>query len=134
MRIVKYDFQPHGDERGHLAVVEEFRDVPFRMRRIYYMYGTAEGITRGRHAHKSLEQVLVCVHGNCSILLDDGKERRVVSLNSPSEGLYLARDVWHEMFDFSPGAVLLVLASDLYDEADYIRDYDEFIRYVEAKR
>jgi dTDP-4-dehydrorhamnose 3,5-epimerase-like enzyme len=130
MEIQKYTFQTHGDARGELVAIEEFKDIPFRVKRIYYMYGVAEGITRGYHAHKALEQILICIHGSCKIRLDDGTERKEVLLDKPYEGLYVSNCMWREMFDFSEDGVLLVLASELYDEADYIRDYDEFLKFV----
>ena len=130
MQIVKYVFQPHGDERGQLVALEEFKDIPFSIKRVYYIYDTAQGVTRGFHAHKKLEQILICMHGSCKILLDDGKDKAVVPLDSPNEGLYVGNAMWREMFDFSPDAVLVVLASELYDEADYIRNYDEFLAYL----
>lgn len=130
MQVVKYVFQPHGDNRGQLIALEELKDIPFRIRRVYYMYDTAEGVTRGYHAHKSLEQILICIHGSCKILLDNGTEKKIVPLEKPYEGLYVASAMWREMFDFSPDAVLMVLASEPYDEADYIRDYDEFLEFA----
>lgn len=130
MQVIKYVFQPHGDERGQLVALEEGVDIPFKIKRVYYMYDTGEGIHRGYHAHKSLEQILVCVHGSCKVLLDNGREKKIVPLERPYEGLYVANSMWREMYDFSPDAVLLVLASKLYDEKDYIRDYDEFLRFV----
>lgn len=130
MQVMKYVFQPHGDERGQLVSLEEFKDIPFRVKRVYYMYDTAQGVNRGYHAHRSLQQILICIHGSCKIRLDNGREQKVVSLEKPNEGLYVSNVMWREMFDFSPDAVLLVLASELYDEADYIRDYDEFLEYV----
>lgn len=133
MQVVKYVFQPHGDSRGQLVALEEFRDIPFQIRRVYYMYDTGAGVVRGRHAHRSLEQILVCIHGSCKILLDNGREKKVVPLERPYEGLYVANDMWREMYDFSPDAVLLVLASELYDEKDYIRDYDEFLKFIEER-
>ncbi len=130
MQIIKYEFQPHGDDRGQLVALEEMKEVPFDIKRVYYMYDTTEGVTRGRHAHKALEQILICVHGSCKILLDNGEEKVVVPLDKPNEGLYVSNVMWREMFDFSEDAVLMVLASELYDEEDYIRDYDEFLKYV----
>lgn len=130
MQVVKYMFQPHGDERGQLVSLEEYNDIPFRIKRVYFVYDTKEGVVRGHHAHKSLEQILVCVHGSCKILLDNGTEKKVVNLEKPYEGLYIANNVWREMFDFSPDAVLMVLASELYNEEDYIRDYDEFLKFI----
>ena len=134
MQVVKYVFQPHGDSRGQLVALEEFRDIPFRIKRVYYMYDTGAGVVRGRHAHRSLEQILVCIHGSCKILLDNGREKKIVPLERPYEGLYVANDMWREMYDFSPDAVLLVLASEPYDEKDYIRDYDEFLKFIEERR
>lgn len=131
MQIVKYVFQPHGDERGQLVALEGCKDIPFNIKRVYYMYDTGEGVHRGYHAHKSLKQILICIHGSCKILLDNGKDKKVVPLEKPYEGLYISNDMWREMYDFSPDAVLLVLASQLYDESDYIRNYDEFLKFVE---
>lgn len=126
-------FEPHGDDRGQLVALEQLNDVPFEIKRVYYMYDTGEGVTRGRHAHKSLQQVLICVHGSCRILLDDGKERETVLLDRPNVGLYVSNVLWREMYDFSPDAVLLVLASELYDESDYIRNYGDFLKFVETE-
>ncbi len=133
MQVVKYVFQPHGDERGQLVALEEYKDIPFEIKRVYFMYDTLEGVRRGFHAHKSLEQILICIHGSCKILLDNGREKKVVPLEKPYEGLYVSNDMWREMFDFSPDAVLLVLASELYDERDYIRNYDEFLAFIKDK-
>jgi len=130
MDIIKYMFTPHGDERGQLVAVEGKKTIPFEVKRVYYIYDTLPGVRRGFHAHRNLEQVLICVHGSCKILLDDGHERTEVVLNKPYEGLYIANDTWREMYDFSDGAVLLVLASEYYDEIDYIRNYDEFLEMV----
>lgn len=130
MQIIKYMFQQHGDERGQLVALEELKDIPFNIKRVYYMYDTVEGVHRGYHAHKALEQILICIHGSCRILLDNGSEKETVLLNKPYEGLYVANVMWREMYDFSPDAVLMVLASEYYDETDYIRDYDEFLNYI----
>lgn len=133
MQVVKYVFQPHGDDRGQLIALEEFKDIPFKIKRVYYMYDTLEGVVRGHHAHKSLQQILICIHGSCKIMLDNGKEKKVIPLEKPYEGLYVSNTMWREMYDFSPDAVLMVLASELYDEEDYIRDYDEFLEYVKTR-
>lgn len=130
MQIIKYMFQKHGDERGQLIALEENQDIPFEIKRVYYMYDTKEGVRRGYHAHKSLEQILICIHGTCKILLDNGVEKEEVLLDKPYEGLYVSNNMWREMFDFSPDAVLMVLASDYYKEEDYIRDYNEFLEYT----
>ena len=97
------------------------------------MYDTGKGVRRGYHAHMSLEQILICIHGSCKILLDNGQEKKVVPLEKPYEGLYISNNIWREMFDFSPDAVLLVLASDFYNEEDYIRDYEEFLAFVQGE-
>lgn len=124
------DFSPIGDSRGWLIALQGEQGIPFAIRRVYYIFGTQPGVRRGMHAHHQLEQVAVCVSGRCSFLIDDGSKRGAVILDSPSRGLYLSGVIWHEMFDFSPDCVLMVLASDYYDESDYIRDYDEFLRVV----
>ena len=134
MEVIKYVFQRHGDDRGMLVALEEGKEIPFPVKRVYYMYDTAPGVRRGFHAHKCLEQILICIHGSCKIHLDNGKEAEEVELNNPYEGLYIPNNIWREMYDFSPNAVLMVLASVIYDEADYIRSYDEFIKYVEGNR
>ena len=130
MKAHKINFQTHGDNQGTLVAIEECKDIPFQIKRVYYMYGTRSDVTRGRHAHKSLQQVLICVNGSCKIRLDDRNERKVFLLDHPNEGLYISHTIWREMYDFSPDTVLLVLASDFYSESDYIRDYEEFLEYV----
>lgn len=130
MKIKKYRFLPHGDDRGQLIALEELKDIPFKIKRVYYIYDTKDGVRRGFHAHKKLEQILICVSGSCKIHLDNGKETAEVLLNTPDEGLYISNATWREMYDFSPDAVLLVLASELYDEKDYIRNYDKFLEYL----
>ena len=130
MQILKYVFQQHGDERGQLVALEEMKDSPFPIKRVYYMYDTGKDIHRGFHAHKALKQILICIHGTCKVLLDNGNEKKIVSLEKPYEGLYIDHKMWREMYDFSADAVLMVLASDYYDEADYIRDYNEFLEMV----
>ena len=134
MNIVKYRFEIHGDDRGQLVALETMKNIPFSIKRVYYMWDTAEGVCRGGHAHKSLKQILICVHGSCKILLDDGMEKQSVLLDRPDEGLYIENSLWREMYDFSSDAVLMVLASELYDENDYIRNYDAFLTYVKAKQ
>lgn len=134
MQVIKYMFQPHGDERGQLIALEETKDIPFAIRRVYYMYDTLSGVTRGFHAHKSLEQILICIHGSCKVRLDNGTEKKIVLLEKPYEGLYIANNMWREMYDFSEDAVLMVLASDFYKEEDYIRNYDEFLKMIRESK
>lgn len=130
MEVKLYQFPPHGDDRGQLVAIEAMKDLPFEVKRVYYIYDTLPGVRRGFHAHKNLQQILLCVNGSCKIHLDDGHDTAEVLLDKPNEGLYIANNMWREMYDFTPGAVLLVLASEYYDEADYIRNYDEFIKMV----
>jgi dTDP-4-dehydrorhamnose 3,5-epimerase-like enzyme len=118
------------DSRGELVALEGLKDIPFTIKRVYYIYNVSNGKRRGFHAHKKLKQILICVHGQCKIHLDDGHSTAEVLLNKPYEGLYVDNNMWREMYDFSPDAVLLVLASELYDESDYIRDYNEFLKYI----
>lgn len=122
----KYEFPLLGDERGSLVVINKQSSVPFAVTRIYYLFGTTQGASRGFHAHKKLHQIAVCVSGRCRMVLDDGVVREDVWLESPKVGVDLPPMLWHEMYDFSSDCVILVLASDDYDEADYIRDYSEF--------
>lgn len=133
MEVKKITFEYHGDNRGKLIAIEENRDIDFNVKRVYYMFDTVDDAVRGKHAHKSLEQILICTSGSCKVLLDDGHEKTTVTLNNPCEGLYISNAIWREMFDFSKDAVLMVLASNYYDESDYIRDYDEFLKYVGVK-
>lgn len=132
MQIIKYAFQQHGDDRGMLIALEEFKDIPFEIKRVFYMYKTKEGIHRGFHAHKNLEQILVCISGSCKVRLDNGCESKVVTLETPYEGLYVPTFLWREMYDFSEDAVLVVFASDYYMEEEYIRNYDEFKEMVQS--
>jgi len=134
MEIKTYSFPPHGDDRGQLIAIEEQRDLPFDIKRVYYIYDTLPGVRRGFHAHKCLQQILICVSGSCRIHLDDGEQTAEVTLDKPTEGLYISNNTWREMYDFSEGAVLLVLASEYYDEADYIRNYDDFLKMVKGEK
>ena len=128
------DFQQHGDNRGMLVALENSKEIPFIIRRIYYLYNTGKNVRRGYHAHRKLQQILICVSGSCVIHLDDGVQTAEITLNKPYEGLYIANNMWREMYSFSEDAVLLALASELYDESDYIRDYQEFCRYVQEQQ
>lgn len=125
-------FPPLGDDRGSLVALEGKKTIPFAIQRVYYLFGTKPGVSRGFHAHKKLQQVAVCVTGRCRMVLDDGKKREEVWLESSTEGLLIGNMVWREMHDFSHDCVLLVLASEHYSEEDYIRDYEDFLRLVNA--
>ena len=124
------EFPPLGDDRGSLVALEGNKTVPFDIKRVYYIFGTQPGVARGFHAHKALKQVAVCVTGKCRMLLTNGTEKADIWLNSPTRGIVIDEMVWREMHDFTPDCVLLVLASEHYDEADYIRNYEDFIKQV----
>ncbi|MFQ1712627.1 sugar 3,4-ketoisomerase [Aeromonas allosaccharophila] len=121
------DFPALGDERGVLVALESNRHIPFDIKRVYYIYGTSQGVARGFHAHKVLKQVAICLKGSCRFVMDDGKDKKEVILATPDKGLLIDAMQWHEMYDFSEDCVLMVLADQLYDESDYIRDYTQFI-------
>ena len=122
------------DERGVLVPVEGGRDVPFEIRRVYTLRGFAPGAVRGGHAHRRLRQVVVCVAGSCVIELDDGGGARRFALNDPARGLLLEPRVWHELREFSADCVVMVLASEHFDETDYVREHAEFLREVKEAR
>lgn len=117
-------FQVHGDERGSLVAIENWKDIDFEMKRIYFIYGTSPDAVRGKHAHRNLKQVLLCVHGQCDVLLDNGKEQEIVTLNEADKGIYLTGFVWREMMHFSKGCVLIAIVDQEYDPQDYIYDRD----------
>ncbi len=119
----------HSDRKGNITVVENKEDIPFEVRRTYYLYDVPGGESRGGHAHRELSQLIIAASGSVTVTLDDGKVKRTFVLNRPYQGLYIVPGIWRTLDDFSTGAVCLVLASHGYDEADYIRDYDEFIKY-----
>lgn len=120
--------QVHGDERGKLVSIEGNKNIPFEIKRVYWIYDTLPDVERGKHAHKRLEQVIIAVDGACQFLLDDGSTREKVWLNRPDVGLYIGKNMWGEMRHFSYGCKLMVLASGYYDAEEYIVDYDEFLR------
>ena len=135
VRNCKWIILPNIDskEKGILNFAEETRHIPFKIKRIYYTYRIKDLSTvRGKHSHKKLEQVIFCLNGYFDMLLDDGNNRQVIKLNTPNKGLYIGNDLWREMKNFSPDCVLLVLASEFYDENDYIRDYGEFCSHKEV--
>lgn len=115
-----------GDNRGHLVVVEGFKDIPFEIKRMFYIYGTKKNIIRGQHANRKSEFVLINLAGNCKIKVDDGINKEILILDKPHEGIYLDRMVWKDMYDFSKDSILLVLSNQSYDSEEYVRDYIEF--------
>lgn len=118
---------------GNITIVEGYKNVPFDVRRIYYLYDIPGGADRGGHAHKKLYQLIVAASGAFNVLLDDGENKKIVMLNRPDYGLMIVPGIWRELFEFSSGAICLVLASQKYDQDDYIREYDDFITLRESK-
>lgn len=133
MKIKIIPLQIHGDERGSLVALEQAKDIPFDVKRVYYMFNTQKEIRRGFHAHKQLEQLAIVVKGSCKFLMDDGHEKINVNLDNPAAGLLIEPMIWHEMYDYSDDCVLLVLANNHYDESDYIREYSDFLEMVRIK-
>ena len=121
------DLPREDDPRGKLTFVEQGRNVPFDIRRVFYIYDVPTGESRGAHAHRSLHQLVVCLSGSFDVTIDDGRTRSCVHLNRPWRGLHIPPMIWAAEVNFDPGSICLVLASALYDPADYIRDYDEFV-------
>lgn len=124
------DFKIMGDERGSLIALEENHNVPFDVKRVYYIFGTKTDVHRGKHAHRNLRQLAICVCGSCKFLLDNGKEQMHIELNTPTQGLLIEGIMWREMYDFSDDCVLMVLADNYYSENDYIRNYEDFLKEV----
>jgi dTDP-4-dehydrorhamnose 3,5-epimerase-like enzyme len=120
---------------GILSIAEGMRNIPFEIKRIFYIYGLSyPQAQRGFHAHKELEQALFCLNGSCKLLLNDGTNQQNFSLDDPNQGIYVGPKVWLQLFEFSNDCIILVFASDYFKESDYIRDYDEFIKFLEAAK
>ena len=130
-KVVELD-KHHSDRKGNLTVVENGVTLPFDVKRVYYLYDVPGGESRGSHAHRELEQLIVAASGSFTVTLDDGTSKRSFFLNRPYQGLYVKPGLWRDLGDFSSGAVCLVLASEVYQKEDYIRDYQEFLRFREG--
>lgn len=124
-------FDVKGDHTGNLIALEKGEDFPFDIKRVYYIWGTDKNAVRGKHAHRKLEQMIICTSGSCDFILDDGKTRETVHLDNPAQGLHIKHNIWREFTNFSEDCVVVVLASEYYDENDYIRDYNIFLREVQ---
>lgn len=120
--------ESHHNATGQLFVFENLKTIPFEIKRVYSIRKVLRNVTRGKHAHGILRQVIICLSGSCKFLLDDGKNKEIVELNNPELGLYIGTYVWREMFDFSEDCILMVLASEFYDANEYIRDYEDFLK------
>lgn len=127
--IIELD-KHHSERKGNLSVVENGDTLPFDVKRVYYLYDVPGGESRGAHAHKNLKQLIIAASGSFTVTLDDGKVKRSFTLNRPYQGLLVVPGIWRELDDFSSGSVCLVLASEKYDAEDYIRDYEEFLKYI----
>ncbi len=131
--IVELD-KHHSDRKGNLTVVENGATLPFDVKRVYYLYDVPGGESRGAHAHRELEQLIIAASGSFTVTLDDGHNKRTFFLNRPYQGLFVKPGLWRDLGDFSSGAVCMVLASEVYDAADYIRDYEEFICFKSSEK
>ena len=127
-RLIELD-KHHSDRKGNLSVVENGKTLPFDVKRAYYLYDVPGGESRGSHAHRQLEQLIVAASGSFTVTLDDGRDKLTYFLNRPYQGLYVKSGMWRDLSDFSSGAIALVLASEIYKEEDYIRDYREFLQF-----
>lgn len=128
------EFGDLGDERGQLVVVEGEQDIPFEIRRVFYIYGSDAQVVRGQHANRKSEFVLINVSGTSKVRVDNGFEEDIIELNRPRMGLYLPTMLWKDMYDFSEDSVLLVLTNTHYDGSEYIRDYEEYLKEVGGTR
>lgn len=130
-KVQMLEFSQHGDERGHLVVIEGEKDIPFEIKRTFYIYGSDHDVVRGQHANRKSEFVLINVAGKSKVRVMDGEGNEAVfCLNRPHTGIYLPTMVWKEMYDFSEDSVLLCLSSEHYDATEYIRDYDVFSKEI----
>ena len=128
------EFPQHGDERGHLVVVEGMKDIPFEIKRMFYIYGSDANVVRGRHANRKSEFVMINVAGQSKVRVDDGRGNEAVfSINRPHTGLYLPKMIWKDMYDFSADSVLLVIASTHYNGKEYIRSYEDYVKIMEEE-
>lgn len=134
MDLKFYDFDIKGDQLGSLIAVEGNRDIPFDIKRVYYIWDTKPYIVRGKHAHRSLDQILICAKGWFKLTLDDGTERKEMWMDKPNMGIQISSMVWREMSDFSESSLIIVLASQHYDENDYIRNYEDFLKEVKGRQ
>ena len=130
MDIKLLRFRQNTDPRGSLVALEAGSDIPFEIKRVFFIYNADEDAVRGSHAHGKMQEVIICLRGSCALTVDDGRKRQTFTLDRSDEGIYLSANIWREIHDFSPDALLLALASEHYDPYDYIRDYSEFLKAV----
>lgn len=128
------EFPQKGDDRGHLVIVEGNQDIPFEIKRVFYIYGSEKDVIRGKHANYNSEFVLINVAGTSKVRVDDGINEKIFSLDRPHIGIFLPKMIWKDMYDFSEDSVLMVLASEHYDEKEYIRSYEEYLKIMHNSR
>lgn len=126
------EFKQNGDDRGHLVVVEQLKDIPFEIKRVFYIYGSDKEVVRGCHANRNSEFVLINVSGTSKVRVDNGYEVEEFELNKPHTGIYLPKMIWKDMYDFSEDSILLVICSEVYDANEYIRDKDEYYKIMKS--
>lgn len=126
MKSKEVFFSQKGDDRGHLVIIESLKEVPFEIKRVFYMYGSDKDVVRGKHANLRSEFVLINVKGSSKIKVTDGKEEIIHELNVPHSGVYVPKMLWKEMYDFSEDSILLVLSNELYDRSEYLTDFEEY--------
>ena len=127
------DLPKISDPRGNLTIIESSKNIPFDIKRVFYIYDVPTGESRGAHAHKTLQQFIICLSGSFDVKVDDGNQKKTIHLNRPWQGVYIPPMVWGAETNFDPGSVCLILVSDFYDESDYYRNYDEFIEALRKK-
>ena len=131
MNIIKtVAFESLGDDRGSLIALEANKNVPFEIKRVYYIFDTKQGVSRGFHAHRDLKQIAVCVTGSCRFVLDNGITKEEITLSKSTIGLVIESMIWREIYDFTPDCVLMVIANQYYSEKDYIRNYQEYLNAI----
>ncbi len=128
------NFETYSDPRGELVAIESSKNIPFDIKRIYYLFKNQPQFVRAQHAHKKLKQVYIVLCGSCKMMISDGEKKEIVTLDNPRVGIFFTEIIWRELFDFSSDCVLMVLADDFYKEEDYIKNYDEFINFKKLEK
>ena len=125
-----FDFEIHADDRGNLTSLSNNKEIPFEIKRIYYTWNMPNSAIRGGHAHRELDEVMVCLHGSCDFVLDNGKEKITITLDKPNKGLYVPAHIWRDFRNFSPDCVVILIASDYFHPEDHVKDYPEFLDLI----
>lgn len=133
MKAYKVNFQQKGDVNGHLVVAESGKEIPFEVKRIFYIYDTKKDVVRGKHANLNSEFVIINISGSSKIMVSDGVDKEIFCLDKPHEAVYIPKMLWKEMYDFSENSILLVLSNELYDPDEYLRDYDDYCKIIKGE-